>query len=202
MSFEHYFDQDWHLKTQYPNLMTIQRNLSSSLTMPGFPYVFLLATSCAAAGFDGFNGHRSYPLPCALACRAAIAGASLACTPEVNHVMHGGHHGPATTSDCYASDTPFLTTLAHCMETECGAYNVPGWQLERYWEEAASGSPLVAPKWTYSEALANISAPPTNVLGHHETLNVTSLANPEMYSMQFNFMNTFNVVNARMNIYT
>jgi hypothetical protein len=170
--------------------------------MRGFSRSFILATGCAAAGFDGFSGKDSYPLPCARACRAAIAGASLSCSPDVNDVVHGGHHMVATTPDCYASDIPFLTTLAHCMQAECEAYNVPVSQLEQYWEESASGSPLVPAKWAYSETLANITTPPMNVLGHHQALNVTSLASPEMYSMQFSFMSTFNRINSKMNIYT
>jgi hypothetical protein len=94
---------------------------------------------------------------------------------------------PMTSPQCYANDTPWLTTLAWCMQAECAQYNVSGSRLEGFWETQSTSSKTVAPKWGYTETLNNISQPPTRVLTKNDTdLNSTALVDPVAWQAQYN----------------
>ena len=73
---------------------------------------------------------------------------------------HSHDQGP-TSPSCYANNTPWLTTLAYCINDTC-ADTVEAWVLEKYWADQNTGDPNTQPKWTYQETLAqmrNMSAP-------------------------------------------
>lgn len=131
---------------------------------------------------SAFIGHgiAMYDPSCAFACRAVIASALLSCSEPQAH--SGGHsHGsdPVTPPECRASDAPFLTTLAYCINSTCTPYEVSIWRLERYWVDKTTGDPTVLPRWSYSEALAQVDQPPAMEFTEDiETINAT-LAIPE-----------------------
>ena len=103
--------------------------------------------------------------------------------------MHSG--SDMTSPQCRASDTPWLTTLAWCVDTHCTAYNVSISELEAFWEAQATESPTVDPKWSYSMTLFNITHPPTQELTQtDETLNSTALVNSMVYQAQYNALTT------------
>lgn len=100
----------------------------------------------------------------------------------------GHSHMSPTTPGCYAHDTPFLTSVAWCMNTKCE--NVAVSKIEHYWEKKVTGSAQVPPKWSYSEALAEIRArPPTYQVDSADMeLNVTAVVNPTIYLSQWNVL--------------
>lgn len=135
-------------------------------------------------------GISMYNPNCAFACRAAIAGATLACTQHDHH--GGGHHGSgATTPQCYAEDTPFLTTLAWCLSSHCE--DVDEWRLERYWhlKAAASYEERVTPKWTYQQALGQIDDTPTEIVNASGSLHFTGIVADEDYEPNRGALNYF-----------
>ncbi|OCL07257.1 hypothetical protein AOQ84DRAFT_377858 [Glonium stellatum] len=99
-----------------------------------------------------------------------------------------------TTSSCWATNTPYLTSLAWCMHTKCAKFNILNSKLEYFWEQEATGQStagvkIVPPKWSYAEALANVTTPPTKQLVANDTdLNTTSLVAPDVYQAQWNVL--------------
>ena len=99
-----------------------------------------------------------------------------------------------TSSLCWASNTPYLTSLAWCMHTKCAEFNVPNSKLESFWEQEATGQSTagvstVPAKWSFAEALANVPGPPLYQLTVDDLdLNTTSLVPSETYLMQWNVL--------------
>ncbi|KAK0625796.1 ferric reductase like transmembrane component-domain-containing protein [Immersiella caudata] len=133
-----------------------------------------------AAGFIGY-GITMYDPSCAFGCSDALSGYMLECSDH-DHVSSGHSHGGGgpTSPECRAGDTPWLTTLAYCIDTMCEE-SVPAWKKEKYWAEQSTGSKTVAPKWTFAEALAQVREPPTREVGEEEMLNFTAIANHESW---------------------
>ena len=151
--------------------------------------IWLLAAPTTA--LVGFETHMYNP-PCAHACRGLIASNPLTCSNPMDHM--GGHmHGTdaMTPPECRASDTPFLTTLAYCMETKCAPDHVKASRLETYWEDMTTGSKAMPAKWTYATALQQIQRPPTETLEEEATLNFTALLSDESFRAQYDTMITF-----------
>jgi hypothetical protein len=132
-------------------------------------------------GLIGY-GVSMYKPECAYGCRSAIAN-PLDCPGEAEHEhMAGMDHGSATPSpECYANNEPFLTTLAWCMHLYCDGVEVE--DLEKYWRLNVAGRQVEqpVPKWTYQEAMQNISSPPTESVEATDTLNVTALVAKESW---------------------
>jgi hypothetical protein len=125
---------------------------------------------------------------CAFACTGSLASFELACSGGDHHGGggHAGHGaGKPTSPACRASDEPYLTTVAWCFKTKCAPYGIPTSRLEAVWELKVTGSPGVAAKWSYTEALLHVDAPPTHQLAMGDKLNVTSLA-PLSWQTSFN----------------
>lgn len=139
--------------------------------------------------FPGY-GFAWYEPSCGFACYSAISSAMLECT-EMDH-SGDDHSGMSmsTSDECRAGDTPFLTTLAYCMQTYCDD-KTPVWKREQYWEDQATGGMGVPAKWTYSQALAEITETPTAEFNasSEEPLEVTMVVTKETYEVQ----NVFNV---------
>lgn len=97
----------------------------------------------------------------------------------------GGHHGSSATSpECYAQDTAWLTTLAYCINQTCTDNSK--FELEAYWAERATQSVRgnkLQPKWTYQETLVELAklSPPSKELEEDAILNYTALYNPESW---------------------
>ena len=143
-------------------------------------HLWLLAATPASA-LVGFETHMYNP-PCAYACRDLIAMAPLSCSKPMTH---GGEHmhgaDGMTTPECRAQDTPFLTTLAYCMETKCAPYQVKPSLLQKYWEDQTTGDKAVTAKWTYASTLQQITEPPSLELGEEQTLNFTAKLSDEKF---------------------
>ncbi len=137
-----------------------------------------------------YHGFSPYEPLCAESCLRALSSYTLDCTSPADH--HGGHsHGSSTTPDCYASNTPFLTSVAWCFSTKCAEHSVPVSTLQRFWERFVTASNgKVAAKWSYPIALANVGPqPPTHQLDGADTdLNVTSIVSPDAYLKQWNVL--------------
>jgi hypothetical protein len=116
----------------------------------------------------------------------------LACSGGGGHV---GMHAMMTSSACWASDTPYLTSLAWCMHEKCSVeLNIPNSKLEAFWESDATGQQsagvkTVEPKWSYAEALAQVDGKPELQLAKSDmNLNATALVSPETYEAQYNVL--------------
>lgn len=98
----------------------------------------------------------------------------------------GGHHGGGgTTPECRAGDTPWLTSLAYCINATC-TDDIPAWKLVRYWAQECTGDKAVLPKWSYQESLAEVKGKPTEELSEDDEmplLNFTALYNEETWEM-------------------
>ncbi|KAG7149205.1 hypothetical protein HYQ46_001891 [Verticillium longisporum] len=142
-----------------------------------------------------------YKLPCAFACNGAISNNALSCSSMME--MEGMDDMPATTPECRANDTSFLTTLAWCFKSKCAEFNVPVSKLQKFWEEEATGEPTAPPKWSYPAALQSIQEAPTKILTMHDSLNLTALTSEEDWDMQFKILSYFEreeVIHARYGI--
>jgi hypothetical protein len=93
-----------------------------------------------------------------------------------------------TWPECFASNEPYLTSMAFCVEQECSEFRYTFLQLETFWATQATGDPKVPPKWSYTEALSKVTQPPTETLvsGMDSMLNRTMLANQSTMSLQRN----------------
>lgn len=149
---------------------------------PAAALLLALALPVPSLAFIGHGIDMFKPL-CAFSCRSAISTAMLACSEGAGQSIF-----PVTPPACYAEDTPFLTTLAYCIESTC-AESVEGWVLEKYWREQAAGDKALLPKWTYREALSEVSEPPSQELG--PVLNYTAVITQEMWEIHANSMDYY-----------
>jgi hypothetical protein len=99
----------------------------------------------------------------------------------------------ATSPDCYATDTAYLTTLAYCMSTHCDPEREPTWRREKFWSTRVTGDESVLPKWDYTTALAEVKETPTVVYNASspDVLEQTVLVSEASYEMQSKFMVLF-----------
>lgn len=132
-----------------------------------------------------------YDPVCAMACVRSLYTLGVSCSAG------GGTLGMialTTTPECWATNDPYLTSLAYCMKAECAKYNILNSKFESFWELQATGQSnagvkTVPAKWSYAEALAQLSSPPNVTLAAKATwLNQTSLVNPVTYMAQYNVL--------------
>ncbi|KAI9101827.1 ferric reductase like transmembrane component-domain-containing protein [Phlyctochytrium arcticum] len=153
-------------------------------------------------------GFSWYRFPCGNACYNAVSGAMLACT-DMDHSGGGHDHGAigATTPTCRANDTPYLTTLALCMDAHCNAADALAWQREEFWETESTGVPAgfdpVSPKWTYAQAVLEAKKGPSVPFNSssEDILNRTSLVTDDLYKFQANTMIVFDRVEVVQSVY-
>ena len=170
-----------------PKLLILSMKLSSSLVV-----AHLLATS-AFAGETGLTGFPAnvYDPCCATACLRSLNTLTLNCSSKGVTV---GMVTFSTPTECYAVDTPFLTSVAWCAHIKCADYHVTASLMEYWWDmqvtgQKAAGVKAVPAKWTYGEALAQVTKPPTFQLSSTDTvLNTTALVAPEIYTEQYNVL--------------
>ncbi|PIA94130.1 Ferric reductase transmembrane component 4 [Cercospora beticola] len=97
-----------------------------------------------------------------------------------------------TSPQCQANDTALLTSLAYCMKEHCPA-DVTAADIEDYWgSRMLDTTGTVQAKWTYGEALAQVTEPPTAVFNSssEDVLNQTVLAPKSTYEVN----NRFNIL--------
>lgn len=161
------------------------------------------ASVCSASigltGIDTFNDH---PL-CATACYGALSSYRLDCS-----VIHGDeddHHVHVhvmTSPECRADHEPFLTSLAYCIKTKCHEVgeHLTTSEIEEFWERTTTGDPAVQPRWSYRQALANVTEIPTMVLGHGGTITETVVP-PEFWSVLYGTYSTLYQEGWNMNVF-
>ena len=155
--------------------------------------VQLLVTSVLTQDGTGLTGFPTniYDPFCAMTCLRSIYSLMLSCSSMGDTV---GMMTMTTSTECWASNTPYLTTLAWCMHVKCAEFDIPNSKLEYFWETQATGQSTVGvrtvpAKWSYAEALANVPSPPTNQLTTDDMwLNTTSLVPQETYLAQWNIL--------------
>jgi hypothetical protein len=155
----------------------------------------LPASTLALSGYD--DKYTNYDPLCANACLRVFTAPMLSCSDMKNMDMDMMALNMYTFPACYAKDENYLKSMAYCLSTKCPAKNVipaqSRWfandritdaKLTWFWENRITGDHNVIPKWTYSEALARVTKPPTRVVSSSDTLNYTGLANETVWTLQ------------------
>lgn len=151
-----------------------------------------------AVALSGINDkYTDYDPLCAHACLRVFTSPMLSCSDMSNMDMDMMALSMYTWPECFANDDNYLKSMAYCMHTRCPPKNLPleqrRWfandrisdaKLVWFWENRMTGNPSVIPKWTYGEALARVTEPPTRVLDPSDTLNYTALANDTAWTVQ------------------
>ncbi|KAJ3161548.1 hypothetical protein HDU88_007281 [Geranomyces variabilis] len=152
----------------------------------------------APTSFPGY-GFSWYDPVCGYACNNALATATLACTTTDMDMgdMAGMSMMGTTSPECRAGDSPFLTSLAYCMNSHCDPVKVPTWKRQQFWETQVTGDDTVLPKWSYSRALEQVGpAPPSSefdpdskgVLNQTVVLTAVTYENQAKFMVKFDYM--------------
>ena len=146
--------------------------------------VWLLSASSATA-LAGFEGDQYFPL-CAHGCLRACSAPMLTCSTPDEPTTGMMSLNMMTKPSCFATNDPYLSSLAYCVSQECAPFRYSSLQLETFWSEKATGDAMVPPKISYSDALAMVTEPPTKFLVSRMTslLNETMLANQSTMALQ------------------
>ncbi|KAK2032014.1 ferric reductase like transmembrane component [Colletotrichum zoysiae] len=157
----------------------------------------LIALACSIAnvyaqtgsGIIGF-GISLYPDLCCQACHDSLSALYLNCTTFSSMDMSGmeGMSMPgmnmqmATTSpECYASNKPWLQTMAYCIQKNCNAHGYPAdKQAQCFSTQAVAG----AASPTFEESLPRV-APTIELASDAMWLNETSLVNQALYDSTY-----------------
>lgn len=163
----------------------------------------LLPSSVLGEGeLTGFPANPYDPY-CAMACLRSLSSLTLDCSSSEGDML--GMVQMTTSSECWASNTPYLTSLAWCMKTRCYGLDIPASKFESFWEldatgQTSAGVEVVPAKWSYAESLAQIDSPPTFQLSATDvSLNQTSLVNDHVYTMQWNILTSVQEETTREN---
>jgi hypothetical protein len=149
-----------------------------------------VAAVVAQNGLTGLPA-KTYDPVCAMACVRSLYTLSLSCSTGGGII---GMVAFTTSTECWAKNDEYLTSLAYCMHTRCESLGFPDSKLETFWEQQATGQTnagvrSVPAKWSFAQALAQVSSPPTFTLAANATeLNETSLVNSLTYQSQFNVL--------------
>lgn len=179
-----------------PMTTAMQRALPASLFL-----VIAHAGLCAAGiGLTGIDSFENKPF-CATACYGSLSSYRLDCS-----VVHGDeddHHAHVMTSpECRADNDPFLASLAWCIKSKCEEVDerLTTSEIEEFWERTSTGDPNVKPHWSYTQALANVSEPPTVELGHGGTVNTTVIT-PFFWNVLYGTYTTLYQESWNMNVF-
>lgn len=155
---------------------------SASMRLQFLVYSVWLLPAFALTGFN--DPQTNYDPLCAHACQRALGTNMLECSDmmNMNHDMMA--ISSMTFPACFASDTPYLTSMAYCISIKCTEEHAATSKIDNFWERKITGDPNTPAKWTYAEALKQVTEPPTRVLGSTETLAFTALANESVYFLQ------------------
>jgi predicted ferric reductase len=141
------------------------------------PLLLLIAVkSCVAQDGQGMLGLglTRYNPVCAAACTTGVQTAPLSCTLKGQTFRYQMSY-PNTPPSCFASNEPYLTTNAYCIQTHCQGEEIA--VLEHFWKTkiTLNNNRPPFPKWTYQEALAQIKGTPRVVVSPWQPLNETSI---------------------------
>jgi hypothetical protein len=102
-----------------------------------------------------------YEPRCAHACRTAIQESPLECLPK-----------GTKSSRCYASNEPFLQTLALCISSHCA--DVSEVDIEKFWSNYVIGWKVTVPQPVYAYQTAlNLAGQPTSILQYGNPIDRT-----------------------------
>ncbi|KKP01903.1 ferric reductase transmembrane component 3 [Trichoderma harzianum] len=144
------------------------------------------SASVPVAGLQGFGDQSTgYFLYCATACNRALGSNYLSCS-FAGYVPSGmmDSDSASATLACRGSNMPFLSSLAYCISTHC---NYDMGIIETWWaaKSTGSGGAFEPPRWSYQEALMNVTIAPTHVITAKDNLTSTMLANETNYRNQY-----------------
>lgn len=163
----------------------------------------MVSTGRRGYGFIGY-GIPFYDPNCAWSCRGVISSASLNCDmphmKEMNEMKSMERRMDMKMMEpsphCYATNDPFLQTLAYCIQQKCKCETgercmwIEDWEIEKYWHENVAGYGEVdeqpAPKQSWRQTLDQLVDPPTKVMKSGIMLNETMLIDEEDYLATWN----------------
>ncbi|CAL3970652.1 unnamed protein product [Diplocarpon coronariae] len=141
--------------------------------------------SAGANGIIGF-GLSLYQDQCCQACYDSLSALSLSCTTFGDDASAGagdmGGMSMGTTSpECYATNAPWLETMAYCIKSNCEAHGYPARkQASCFSKHAVAGASTP----TFQQSLPSV-APTVELEADAMWLNATSLVNREIYSSTY-----------------
>lgn len=133
-------------------------------------------------------GRSIYQDSCALACYDSLSSLYLSCTTFPEHHDISGMNGNmkmdmsmdmmgTTTEECRTSNTPWLQTMAYCIQQACGAHGYTVKDQARCFSTHAVAGALEP---TFQACLPD-TVPTTELSAHAMWLNTTSLVNHDLY---------------------
>jgi hypothetical protein len=151
------------------------------LALSAFPALLSAQTTETIIGF----GNSLYQDQCCQACHDSLSALYLNCTTFPDGMDTSSTEGmdmsmddmPMTTADCYASNTPWLQTMAYCIKSNCDAVGFgAAKQAVCFSNQAVAGASLP----TFEQSLPAVS-PTVELTADATWLNVTSLVNADTY---------------------
>lgn len=141
----------------------------------------------SGSGIIGF-GISLYEDLCCQACHDSLSSLFLTCTafanetdadkmPSMAGMQEMSMPTGITSPECYASNTPWLQTMAYCIQQKCNAHGYPAdKQVECFKKQAVNGASTPSLR----DSLP-IIAPVIELAANAMWLNVTSLVNKDIY---------------------
>lgn len=165
-----------------------------------------LVSSITAYSEYGLTGlpANSYDPVCATACLRSFYTMILDCSSGGETI---GMVTQPTSTECYAQDTAYLTSVAWCTYMQCQDRLPPADLLEYWWDmqitgQKTAGARTVPAKWTYGQALAQVTEEPTLQLTATDTLlNTTALVPLHKWRAQYNVLYSTQEQGTLMNKY-
>jgi hypothetical protein len=151
-------------------------------------FVFIHQGSAANNGIIGF-GISLYQDLCCQSCHDSLSTLYLSCTTFSNDMSMDMDMGMdmsmdmstdamgTTSEECYATNIPWLQTMAYCIQQNCNADGYSAEKQAKYFSTQAVGG---ASKPTFHDSLP-ATAPKVELSKDATWLNVTSLVNRETY---------------------
>ncbi|KAK1585692.1 ferric reductase like transmembrane component [Colletotrichum navitas] len=163
--------------------------MGRSVGLIALSYLIANVYAQTGSGIIGF-GISLYPDLCCQACHDSLSALYLNCTTFSSMDMSGmegmsmsGMSMPmgTTSPECYASNKPWLQTMAYCIQKNCNAHGYPAdKQAQCFSKQAVAG----APSPTFQESLPSV-APTTELASDAMWLNETSLVNQALYDSTY-----------------
>ncbi|KAK1961648.1 ferric reductase like transmembrane component [Colletotrichum sublineola] len=164
--------------------------MGRSIGLLALSYLIANVYAQTGSGIIGF-GISLYPDLCCQACHDSLSSLYLNCTNFSSSMDMSGMEGMSmsgmdmqmgtTSPDCYASNTPWLQTMAYCIQKNCNAHGYPADKQAKCFSNQAVGG---APSPTFEESLPSV-APTTELASDAKWLNKTSLVNQALYDSTY-----------------
>lgn len=129
---------------------------------------------------------------CAYACGEVVSSNRLTCSTTAHSKRHNDQVEFETPPDCFASNVPYLLSLAQCLHVQCHNHTEI-WDIQRFWVEHATGSDPSSPAaaYTYDEALRAVqnhtdeNGKLPSVATLHGTLDAVSEVSPSDWELAY-----------------